>query len=133
MSVSPVVRPRMSSSQPPSEEEQDDPLHYHPFTSAKPPRLAISFLPYPPHSLKSATILGSLPVQQEEVVDLSSFTENAAFRDIVLDTAVRESLEQGEDRISNEAQGRVEGWLHITGERGGHAPDVRRGGSGRTR
>lgn len=117
--VPPLVHHRLSSSRAPSEDEADDsdPLHYHPFPSLRPPRLALSFLPYPPHSIKSATILGSLPMDEEQA-DLSSFTENAAFRDVVLDRAVRESLEQGEERISNEAQGRIEGWVHINGEDG---------------
>lgn len=105
-----------SSSSPSEEHEQDveDPLSYHPFPSNTPPLLALSFLPYPPHSITSKTILGWLPLS--EGADLNSFKENSAFRDVVLDRAVRESLEEGEERISNEAQGRQEGWLHVHGE-----------------
>ena len=107
-------RSNSSSSPSSSEEVDDDPLSYHPFPSNSPPLLALSFLPYPPHSITSQTILGWLPLT--EGADLNSFKENASFRDIVLDRAVRESLEEGEERISNEAQGRQEGWLHVHGE-----------------
>lgn len=102
---------RFNSSSP-APEEDDDPLSYHPF----PPLLALSFLPYPPHSVNSKTILGWLPLA--DGADLNSFKENPAFRDVVLDRTVRESLEEGEERISNEAQGRKEGWVHVHGESG---------------
>ncbi|KAL7415523.1 hypothetical protein BDY24DRAFT_381412 [Mrakia frigida] len=101
---------RFNSSSP-APEEDDDPLSYHPF----PPLLALSFLPYPPHSVNSKTILGWLPLA--DGADLNSFKENPAFRDVVLDRTVRESLEEGEERISNEAQGRKEGWVHVHDDR----------------
>lgn len=109
-------RPYSSSSSPPAA-DNDDPLHYHPLPPSNPRRLALSFLPSPPPSAESHTIVGFLPLPSAPGArgpTLADFVPNDAFR-ALLHSAVKQGIEQADERIVAEAQGRGEGWINLTG------------------
>ncbi|CED84915.1 Phosphoinositide-specific phospholipase C [Phaffia rhodozyma] len=97
-------------------DETPDPLHYHVLPSVS--RVALSFLSTPPAIPTSSTILGYLPLSlaNNQDVGLNDFEENKPFVG-KLQQAVRECLEEGEERISAEASGRGEGWVHVCDDR----------------
>jgi hypothetical protein len=104
-----------------------DPLHYHPLPADSPRLLALSFIDRPPISAQSRTTIGHLPLFADgREPSLADFVENAAFKD-VLHEAIREAINEGDERIVAEAQGRVEGWINLTGQSFA-AADARAGG-----
>jgi hypothetical protein len=104
-----------------------DPLHYHPLPADSPRLLALSFIDRPPISAQSRTTIGHLPLFADgREPSLADFVENAAFKD-VLHEAIREAISEGDERIVAEAQGRVEGWINLTGQSFA-AADARAGG-----
>ncbi|KAG8216038.1 hypothetical protein J3R82DRAFT_8035 [Butyriboletus roseoflavus] len=116
---------RWSSSQAPTADPSRPDLFYHllPFSrepdhSQSIPIYALSFLPAPPPSPGSATILGWLPAITEagtEDVDagLNDFVENPRFRPL-LHEAVQQALGEGADDIwTNSAIQIQQGWMHI--------------------
>ncbi|KAG6380161.1 hypothetical protein JVT61DRAFT_8250 [Boletus reticuloceps] len=110
-----------SSSQPPLADPSRPDLFYHllpPDPSQSIPVYALSFLPSPPPSSHSATILGWLPAVTEaatEDVDagLNDFVENSRFRPL-LHEAVQQALREGVDDVwTNSAIQIQQGWMHI--------------------
>ncbi|KAF8556597.1 hypothetical protein OG21DRAFT_1506348 [Imleria badia] len=93
------------------------PLPRDPDPSQSIPVYALSFLPAPPPSPRSATILGWLPAVTEgnEDVDagLNDFVENPQFRPL-LHEAVQQALREGADDVwTNSAIQIQQGWMHI--------------------
>jgi len=84
--------------------------------SSNVPAFALSFLPTPPSSGDSSTIIGWLPASsegQEGEAGLNDFKENPKFRDI-LHKAVHVALREGLDDIwINGATQLQNGWMHI--------------------
>ncbi|KAN0094710.1 hypothetical protein V8E55_002997 [Tylopilus felleus] len=122
--ITPLLR-RWSSSQPPLPDPSRPDLFYHllplprdPDPSQSIPVYAVSFLPTPPPSPRSATILGWLPAVTEagpEDVDagLNDFVENTRFRPL-LHEAVQQALSEGADDVwTNSAIQLQQGWMHI--------------------
>ncbi|KAH0831166.1 hypothetical protein J3R83DRAFT_13742 [Lanmaoa asiatica] len=116
---------RWSSSQAPLADPSRPDLFYHllpfprePDPSKTIPVYALSFLPAPPPSPRSATILGWLPAVTEagsEDVDagLNDFIENSRFRPL-LHEAVQQALREGADDLwTNSAVQIQQGWMHI--------------------
>ncbi|KAI0698968.1 hypothetical protein C8T65DRAFT_793918 [Cerioporus squamosus] len=96
-------------------------LFYHLYTpptalSSTTPVFALSFLPTPPPSILSATVLGWLPASGEgDGAGLNDFVENERFRDI-LHEALQAALRDGADEVQkNGAIQTREGWMHIHG------------------
>jgi hypothetical protein len=85
-------------------------LHYHPLPSGS---LALSFLPHPPASSSSRTVLGQIPPGAAGPGD---FAENKEFVR-VLHAAIKEGLARGKGEAAEfEASGRPgDGYIHITG------------------
>ncbi|EPQ51902.1 hypothetical protein GLOTRDRAFT_80907 [Gloeophyllum trabeum ATCC 11539] len=112
--------PSSPSDQPQSFADPTRPdLFYHllpPPTPLSPtaPAFALSFLPSPPPSATSCTIIGWLPAEGAgEQAGLNDFVENPAFRD-VLHEAIKEGLQEGVDDVQrNGAAALQEGWMHI--------------------
>ncbi|KIK92904.1 hypothetical protein PAXRUDRAFT_829548 [Paxillus rubicundulus Ve08.2h10] len=88
----------------------------HPAQS--PPVYALSFLPTPPPSGRSRTIIGWLPAVAEggnEDVEagLNDFVENSKFRSL-LHEAIQQALREGADQVCiNGAVQLQQGWMHI--------------------
>ncbi|KAF8128712.1 hypothetical protein EV363DRAFT_1170074 [Boletus edulis] len=110
-----------SSQEPPLADPSRPDLFYHllpPDPSQSVPVYALSFLPSPPPSPRSATILGWLPAVTEaatEDVDagLNDFIENSRFRPL-LHEAVQQALREGVDDVwTNSAIQIQQGWMHI--------------------
>jgi len=96
-------------------------LFYHLFdpptpVSSSAPVFALSFLPSPPDSVESSTVIGWLPASAPGDADeagLNDFVENPKFRE-VLHEAIRSGLEDGVDDIQiNGAVQTQQGWMHI--------------------
>lgn len=110
--------PASSASSPDGPHDAPYPLHYHPLP---PSHLALSFLETPPRSLQSATHIGTLPLETAESASLADFVDNPRFR-ASLDRAIQAALvdDGGEQILKMAAEGRGEGWIHITGESFSH-------------
>lgn len=104
----------LSSSSSSTPSPPSDPLFYHPLPPSNPRQLALSFIDRPPYSTQSHTPIGFLPVVPNVEPSLADFVENDRFRE-VLHEVVAEAIEQGDDRILAESQGRGEGWINLTG------------------
>ncbi|KAM5533009.1 hypothetical protein V8D89_013351 [Ganoderma adspersum] len=94
-------------------------LFYHLFTpptslSSAHPVFALSFLPTPPPSVVSSSVIGWLPASGEgEGAGLNDFVENDHFRE-VLHEAIQSALHDGVDEVQkNGAIQTQEGWMHI--------------------
>ncbi|PIL29099.1 hypothetical protein GSI_09147 [Ganoderma sinense ZZ0214-1] len=94
-------------------------LFYHLFTpptslSSANPVFALSFLPAPPPSVVSSSVIGWLPASgQGEGAGLNDFVENDRFRE-VLHEAIQSALRDGVDDVQkNGAIQTQEGWMHI--------------------
>ncbi|KAI1786927.1 hypothetical protein LXA43DRAFT_975521 [Ganoderma leucocontextum] len=94
-------------------------LFYHLFTpptslSSAHPVFALSFLPTPPPSVASSSVIGWLPASGEgEGAGLNDFVENDSFRE-ALHEAVQSALCDGVDEVQkNGAIQTQEGWMHI--------------------
>jgi len=91
---------------------------YHPPTplSDVVPVFALSFLPYPPPSVQSSTVIGWLPAataEGSEEAGLNDFVENGAFREL-LHEAIQGALRDGADEVQkNGAIQTQQGWMHI--------------------
>jgi hypothetical protein len=142
---------RWSSPQPPLADPSRPDLFYHllplprdPDPSQYIPVYALSFLPAPPPSPRSATIIGWLPAVTDagtEDVDagLNDFVENRASQPIhssltstfrrssarfrpLLHEAVQQALREGADDVwTNSAIQIQQGWMHIHGALQSHA------------
>ncbi|KZS96808.1 hypothetical protein SISNIDRAFT_286426 [Sistotremastrum niveocremeum HHB9708] len=98
------------------------PLYYHLLQPAK-QAWAVSFLPEPPKTPESPTILGYLPAKlaseeaDSDALELNDFRENPAFMSL-LHSTIQKALSDGVDEtLKAEAIQRGEGWLHINDER----------------
>ncbi|KZT36288.1 hypothetical protein SISSUDRAFT_1024433 [Sistotremastrum suecicum HHB10207 ss-3] len=96
------------------------PLYYHLLQPAK-QAWAVSFLPEPPKTPESPTILGYLPAKpaseeaDSDALELNDFRENPAFMSL-LHRTIQKALRDGVDEtLKAEAIQRGEGWLHING------------------
>ncbi|KAK1227529.1 hypothetical protein PQX77_009436 [Marasmius sp. AFHP31] len=79
------------------------------------PAFAVSFLPTPPPSPESSTIIGWLPVG--EGTGLNDFRENSKFR-AVLHEAIQNGLKEDVDDVQrNGAIQQHSGWMHIHDDR----------------
>ncbi|KZT65192.1 hypothetical protein DAEQUDRAFT_731711 [Daedalea quercina L-15889] len=101
-------------------------LFYHLFeqpndVSHTSPVFALSFLPSPPPSVRSCTVIGWLPAStpggKEGDAGLNDFLENSSFRD-VLHEAVQGGLRDGVDDIQKNGAIQTQvGWMHIHDQR----------------
>ncbi|KAI0725978.1 hypothetical protein C8Q72DRAFT_888126 [Fomitopsis betulina] len=101
-------------------------LFYHLFEpptdlSHTSPVFALSFLPTPPPSVRSCTVIGWLPAStpgaQEEGAGLNDFVENPSFRN-VLHEAIQSALRDGADEIQKNGAIQIQaGWMHIHDQR----------------
>ncbi|KAF9233905.1 hypothetical protein BU15DRAFT_90179 [Melanogaster broomeanus] len=100
-------------------------LFYHPVSLPRPsdprqstPMYALSFLPTPPPSGQSQTIIGWLPAvaegaNQDVDAGLNDFVENPRFRPL-LHEAIQQALREGADEVwINGALQLQQGWMHI--------------------
>jgi len=88
-------------------------IHYHLVQS----RVAVSYLPEAPKSLKASTYIGSLPLLEDEEPGLNDFEPNPLFLE-VLHSAIRNALkERADDIVEGEALQLGSGWLHIQDQR----------------
>ncbi|KAF8635670.1 hypothetical protein AX15_000296 [Amanita polypyramis BW_CC] len=101
-------------------------LYYHlvspptPVSGAQ-PAFALSFLPAPPKTADSSTIIGWLPAVQEqgsgEGASLNDFKENEKFRNLLHKT-IQDGLSEGVDEIQTSSATQLQhGWMHIHDER----------------
>ncbi|WVF69767.1 hypothetical protein IAT40_004546 [Kwoniella sp. CBS 6097] len=92
-----------------------DPSHPHLYYHQNHTHLSLSFLPHPPSTPRSKTVLGYLPLRDATLQD---FKEEPRFLDVLHD-AIRSGLEQEKAQsVTFEAQTRpTDGWIHITDER----------------
>ncbi|KAH9829256.1 uncharacterized protein C8Q71DRAFT_444591 [Rhodofomes roseus] len=121
--------PRASNSTNPNtsfpDPERSD-LFYHLFeapndVSRTSPVFALSFLPTPPPSVQSCTVIGWLPAStpggKEEDAGLNDFVENPLFRD-VLHGAVQGALRDGVDDVQKNGAIQTQvGWMHVHDQR----------------
>ncbi|KIJ63645.1 hypothetical protein HYDPIDRAFT_91999 [Hydnomerulius pinastri MD-312] len=120
---------RWVSSQVPLSDPSRPDLYYHFVSLPRPsdpsqstPAYALSFLPTPPPSGRSPTIIGWLPAVSEgasEDVDagLNDFVENPRFRPLMHE-AIQQALREGSDEVwTNGALQLQQGWMHIHGLR----------------
>ncbi|KAF9255249.1 hypothetical protein L218DRAFT_967481, partial [Marasmius fiardii PR-910] len=107
------------ASQPPGQETTSFPdpsrpdLFYHlvQVSTSSYPSFAVSFLPTPPPSPESETIIGWLPA--DEGAGLNDFKENSKFRKI-LHEAIQAGLREDVDEVQrNGAIQQQSGWMHI--------------------
>jgi len=88
-------------------------IHYHLVQS----RVAVSYLPEAPGSLKASTYIGSLPMLENEEPGLNDFEPNPLFLE-VLHSAIRKALRERTDgTVEGEALQLGSGWLHIQDQR----------------
>ncbi|TBU23553.1 hypothetical protein BD311DRAFT_673735 [Dichomitus squalens] len=94
-------------------------LHYHLFTpptqlSSEYPVFALSFLPTPPPSILSSSVIGWLPASGEgEGAGLNDFVENERFL-AVLHEAIQSALRDGVDEVQKAGATQTHaGWMHI--------------------
>ncbi|RDB23363.1 hypothetical protein Hypma_009472 [Hypsizygus marmoreus] len=83
------------------------------------PAYALSFLPSPPPSPDSSTVIGWLPAAASEAQEagLNDFVENPKFREI-LHQAIQDGLRDAVDEIQiNGALQLQQGWMHIHDDR----------------
>lgn len=122
--VGQCARRAVSSQAPITDPDRPD-LFYHLVSiphpadsSSSTPAYALSFLPTPPSSSRSATIIGWLPAIAEGIsgdieAGLSDFVENPNFRSLVQET-VQQGLREGVDEVwTNGALQLQHGWMHI--------------------
>ncbi|OCF45851.1 hypothetical protein I317_00339 [Kwoniella heveanensis CBS 569] len=93
-----------------------DPSHPHLYYHQNHTHLSLSFLPHPPSSSRSKTVIGYLPSRPDAT--LQDFKEEPRFLDVLHD-AIKSGLEQGKAQsVIFEAETRpTDGWIHITDER----------------
>ncbi|ESK83910.1 hypothetical protein Moror_7570 [Moniliophthora roreri MCA 2997] len=83
--------------------------------SATSPVFAVSFLPTPPPTSDSSTIIGWVPAGEES--GLNDFVENPKFR-AVLHEAIQQGLKEDIDDVQrNGAMQLGEGWMHVHDDR----------------
>ncbi|KAI6038623.1 hypothetical protein EDC04DRAFT_1927254 [Pisolithus marmoratus] len=100
-------------------------LFYHPISiphsvdsSSSTPVYALSFLPTPPSSSRSATVIGWLPAIAKGTsgdieAGLDDFVENPNFRSLMQET-IQQGLREGVDEVwTNGALQLQHGWMHI--------------------
>ncbi|KAI6124095.1 hypothetical protein EV401DRAFT_1943812 [Pisolithus croceorrhizus] len=122
--MGPCARRAVSSQAPVADPDSPDLFYHlvsfpHPVdSSSSASAYALSFLPAPPPSSRSATVIGWLPAIAEgtskdiEAV-LDDFVENSNFRSLMQE-AIREGLREGVDEVwMNGALQLQHGWMHI--------------------
>ncbi|KAI6107777.1 hypothetical protein EDD16DRAFT_1488520 [Pisolithus croceorrhizus] len=124
--MGPCARRAVSSQAPIADPDRPDLFYHlvsfpHPVnSSSSASAYALSFLPAPPPSSRSATVIGWLPAIAEGTsrdieAGLDDFVENPNFRSL-LQGAIRQGLREGVDEVwMNGALQLRHGWMHIHG------------------
>lgn len=122
--IGPCARRAVSSQTPIADPDRPDLFYHlvsfpHPVdSSSSATAYALSFLPTPPPSSNSATVIGWLPAITEGTsrdieAGLHDFVENSNFRSLMQE-AIQQGLREGVDEIwTNGALQLQHGWMHI--------------------